>query len=133
MVYRIWSKDWKKDLWSLKFYYTSILDNLRIYGEYTTIYENNNRNYLKDKPDKVNGIFFSFFFFFFFFFSSRNFFLFYFQVEMVFYQLILRSISNINSLILYPVNSSENHENILMLKFILNNIYELIDFVENFI
>ena len=28
----------KKDLvWSLKFYYTSVLDNLRIYGGYTTI------------------------------------------------------------------------------------------------
>lgn len=31
------------------------------------------------------------------------------------------------------MNSSENHGNILMLQFILNNIYKLIDLVENFI
>lgn len=114
----------KKDLaWSLKFYYTSVLDNLRIYGGYTTTYENNNRNYLEDKSDAASSIFP----------YLEKLLLVLFPSKDGALSVNSRSISNINSLILYSMNSSENHGNILMLQFILNHIYKLINFVENFI
>lgn len=112
--------------WSPKLYYLSFLDNLRVHGGYTTTYENNNRNYLKDKLDKVNSIF-----------SHLE------ELLLVLFpskdgSLSVRSgsVSNINLWVLFSMNSSEKNnnplqiENKLILTFILNNIYQLIKLAE---